>query len=218
MKRRWRLLATLGLLVLVGAVLVHPAVYWPLVGWARGEAFYRGRPSSYWSQEMRHWAREELDPAPREQGLLAKLIDGLRSPLPPGGFPFNEPAGVGVLIDLLPDRASLCEIEGQPYTVGHQAAAALARLEPTAWEAVPALAAGLKSSDRTTRRLSVDALGTILFQNCDAAHPNYPVGLKALQAAVADEDSLVEVRARHFLRQLDNIAADRAERAAREDR
>jgi len=218
MKRRWRLLATLGLLVLVGTVLAHPAVYWPLVGWARGEAFYRGRPSSYWSQEMRHWAREELDAVPPQRGLLAGFLDWLASPLPPGGFPFNDPAGVGVLIDLLPDRNPLCEIDGQLYTVGHQAAHALAHQEPTAWEAVPALAAGLKSSDRTTRRLSVDALGTILFQNCDAAHPNYPVGLKALQAAVADEDSLVEVRGRHFLRQLDNIAAERAERLAREGR
>jgi hypothetical protein len=24
-------------------------------GWWRGEAFYRGRPTSYWSKEVRHW-------------------------------------------------------------------------------------------------------------------------------------------------------------------
>jgi hypothetical protein len=26
-----------------------------LSGWWRGEAFYRGRPTSFWSKEMRHW-------------------------------------------------------------------------------------------------------------------------------------------------------------------
>lgn len=47
MKRRWLLLTcTLLVLLLAGSVL-HPAVHWRLVGWYRGEAFYRGRPTSW---------------------------------------------------------------------------------------------------------------------------------------------------------------------------
>jgi hypothetical protein len=37
--------------LLVAASLLHPAVHWRLIGWAKGEAFYQGRPTSYWREQ-----------------------------------------------------------------------------------------------------------------------------------------------------------------------
>lgn len=55
MKRRWRLLICLALLLLVLGSLLHPAVHWRVIGWWRGEAFYQGRPTSWWSTELQRW-------------------------------------------------------------------------------------------------------------------------------------------------------------------
>jgi hypothetical protein len=51
MKRRWRLLLGLALLLLVGGSFLHPAVRWRVIGWVKGEAFCQGRPTTYWSRE-----------------------------------------------------------------------------------------------------------------------------------------------------------------------
>jgi len=50
--RRTVLLAV-TMLVMAGGMLLLPAVHWRLLGWWRGEAFFRGRPTSYWSSQMR---------------------------------------------------------------------------------------------------------------------------------------------------------------------
>jgi hypothetical protein len=55
MKRRWRLGLGLALLLTAGISLILPAVRWPLIGWVRGEAFYQGRPTSYWEKEIQHY-------------------------------------------------------------------------------------------------------------------------------------------------------------------
>ena len=52
MKRRWRLWLALFLALLAGASLLHPAVHWRLLGWARGEAFYQGFPTSWWVADI----------------------------------------------------------------------------------------------------------------------------------------------------------------------
>jgi hypothetical protein len=49
MKRCLRLCLGLVALLLFGAVLLLPAVRWRIVGWVKGEAFYQGRPTSFWS-------------------------------------------------------------------------------------------------------------------------------------------------------------------------
>lgn len=50
-KRRNRWL--IGLLALAFlATLATPSVHWPLIGWAKGEVFYRGRPTTYWMHEV----------------------------------------------------------------------------------------------------------------------------------------------------------------------
>ncbi len=38
--------------VLACALLALPSIRWPLWGWMRGEAFYEGRPTSYWRWEI----------------------------------------------------------------------------------------------------------------------------------------------------------------------
>src|SRR5580704_14445099 len=53
-KRRRRLLAALALLTLI-SVLALPAVHWRLVGWARGEPFWKGRPASYYARWAHHY-------------------------------------------------------------------------------------------------------------------------------------------------------------------
>jgi len=50
MKPRRRLLLLLLPLLLLGGLLLVPSVRWRLVGWVKGEAFYRGRPTSFWSE------------------------------------------------------------------------------------------------------------------------------------------------------------------------
>jgi hypothetical protein len=51
MTRYRRLLLGLALLLLMAGLLMLPSVHWRLRGWVKGEAFYRGRPTAYWSQE-----------------------------------------------------------------------------------------------------------------------------------------------------------------------
>jgi len=53
MKLRCRtVLLSVGLLLLVGGTLSLPAVHWRLIGWWRGEAFFQGRPTSWWSRQL----------------------------------------------------------------------------------------------------------------------------------------------------------------------
>lgn len=52
MKRRWQILIGMALLALVGAAVLNPAIRWRVIGWARSEAFYQGRPTSYWAREI----------------------------------------------------------------------------------------------------------------------------------------------------------------------
>src|SRR4051812_49922600 len=50
-KRERRIWLGLALLLIIAALL--PAVHWRVIGWARGEAFYQGRPTGYWKREVR---------------------------------------------------------------------------------------------------------------------------------------------------------------------
>src|SRR5580704_12574061 len=50
-RHRKRLLTVLALVALLGFFALPP-VYWRLIGTVRGEAFYQGRPVSYWRNEI----------------------------------------------------------------------------------------------------------------------------------------------------------------------
>jgi len=52
MKHRRRLWLVLLLLLLVGGLLLVPSVRWPVYGWLRGQAFYQGMPTSWWTKEI----------------------------------------------------------------------------------------------------------------------------------------------------------------------
>ena len=58
MKRRWKLWVALA--VLFGSLVALPAVHWRVIGWAQGEAFYQGRPTSWWSSEIEDSYHERL--------------------------------------------------------------------------------------------------------------------------------------------------------------
>ena len=51
MRKRRRLAIAVSLVALV-ATFFLPPVYWRVVGWSKGEAFYDGRPTSWWEQEI----------------------------------------------------------------------------------------------------------------------------------------------------------------------
>jgi len=38
--------------LVISGVLLHPAVYWQLYGWAQGEPFCFGWPATFWSREV----------------------------------------------------------------------------------------------------------------------------------------------------------------------
>ena len=142
MKRRWRLLVCLALLLLVGASLLHPAVHWRLIGWARGEAFYRNRPTSWWAGHIRHTyvvvpsvstGLEDLEQrtptdwlAMKSQSTLALVGEWLGRP--PPAFDIHPPlvggdaACLPILLDLVKHRdpevrwVAVSGLAGQPRT------------------------------------------------------------------------------------------------------
>ncbi|OAI53187.1 hypothetical protein AYO44_16200 [Planctomycetaceae bacterium SCGC AG-212-F19] len=55
-RRRWLWLC----LTLFGAAsFMLPAVHWRVIGWVKGEAFYQGRPTSYWAKEIEESYQDE---------------------------------------------------------------------------------------------------------------------------------------------------------------
>ena len=50
--RRKLLIVLAALAAAVALAIIGPGVYWRLVGRARGEAFYDGRPTSYWARQI----------------------------------------------------------------------------------------------------------------------------------------------------------------------
>lgn len=50
---RRRMVTVAVLLVAVVATFVVPTIYWRVVGWAKHESFYQGRPTSWWVRDIR---------------------------------------------------------------------------------------------------------------------------------------------------------------------
>src|SRR5436309_11657235 len=93
MTRRRKLLFSATTLVALG-VLALPGVHWRLYGWARGEPFYDGRPTSYW------------------RGLVIRGEMMVYWPLKGGGDPSIEvgepPSGVvGDMVERIADGTGL---------------------------------------------------------------------------------------------------------------
>jgi hypothetical protein len=129
-------------------------VSWRLSGLWRGEAFYRGLPTSYWRRQildypdgMAEYSRDlpltmmryHVDPPESPVDKLLQLchLPDRREPIP---FPFEErsPAAVPVLIELLRDSHPV---------VRRYAADCLGDLGPQARPAVPALQQALQDRE-----------------------------------------------------------------------
>jgi hypothetical protein len=150
MKRRRRLYLAGVLLGATLLALLSPQGQWAVWGWLRGEAFYHGRPTSYWRPKVLD--SSPLGYYPPAINLVARhlvarrpsppgWVDRLRAWLRGGGgdaeepFPVADPAAVPVLVELLRDEDA---------AVGAEAADALARIGPGAKTAVPALLDALR--------------------------------------------------------------------------
>ena len=101
-KHPWRLWVVL-LLLLVGGLLLVPAVHWPVYGWLRGEAFYQGMPTSYWHSQISTPYKE-----PSWAGRLLEQVGGTRTHIGfyrnlmvPSELLNNDPADILVLKELL---------------------------------------------------------------------------------------------------------------------
>jgi hypothetical protein len=122
-----------------------PAVHWRLIGWWRGEAFYRGRPTSYHrlfgraSRCHLGWAVEFPEPKFASwvrQHVSSDLADWLHDSQPPMSAPGAD--AVPVLLQMLgdPDQSVRIVAVGWLHIV-----------RPPARDALPALRAMLDGSD-----------------------------------------------------------------------
>src|SRR5262245_31141107 len=112
MKRKLRWLLAL---IILGAFVVWLEPTCVIWGWLRGEAFYDGRPTSFWRQECLRWEHVELTgvlnpPSPRpthwrwtatkwEQLLGTRKSYTLDEPRPFGKD--DDPAALPVVLELL---------------------------------------------------------------------------------------------------------------------
>jgi hypothetical protein len=83
MRRRRRSILAL---FTVAALLAVPAVHWRLIGWVRGEAFYQGRPTSYWARELRSFRSFPVGCSFETGAFPRPLKDIVRSNSQPGLF------------------------------------------------------------------------------------------------------------------------------------
>jgi hypothetical protein len=110
MKRRWRpWLALLLLLLLVSSLLLVPSVRWHVYGWLKGEAFYQGKPTSYWRERiLSHLEARATGAMAFEVPWIVGVMDDLGIPVSfenplewPDVLRPDEPAAVPVLVELL---------------------------------------------------------------------------------------------------------------------
>jgi hypothetical protein len=152
MKRRRRVWLAWAVLLVVAAAFVHPAVRWGVIGWARGEAFYQGRPTSYWVREVRRldmldmWTSGILYFFPPERTKTEQWLERHTGIQLSGGrsasLPLDDPAAVPVLLELL---------KSEDFQVRLFAIQALGHIGPDArpaWD-------GLRETSRTTQEYLV---------------------------------------------------------------
>jgi HEAT repeat protein len=123
----------LCLVMLLVALLLLPAVHWRLIGWVKGEAFYQGRPTSYWRIELEQWDPyahgSSYEPSWLEKNLPKPISSFLGKPVWP--LQNVDPEATGVLIELMADEDQ--KIRGSAFY-------GLRRIGPRAQAATPALA------------------------------------------------------------------------------
>lgn len=81
LKSRWFWLSS-AIFVAV-TLAAFPGSRWPILGWVKGESFYRGRPTSYWRAELQQWSERFYFNADGHGGFL-ETRGWYRQPLPEG--------------------------------------------------------------------------------------------------------------------------------------
>jgi HEAT repeats len=155
-KLRWMVVFSIAVL----AVLLVPAARMSLIAVLRGEAFYRGSPSSVWSKTIREGAVPYSPPGyivaldfhthvPATTSDRVKKFLGLRYTVTAHRYPLrdDDPAAIPVLLDLLEDEHSLVRM---------YAAETLGALGPRAKVAVPALQKRLNDKEFGAFAISVE--------------------------------------------------------------
>lgn len=157
MNKRHLVTGGMVLVVALGLAWLVPASRWAMVGLARKESFYQGRPTSYWSKEIKDW----------NTYLLASYSPVRSSPgwkdlVPSGPHSRNadmrehpavlegDPRAIPVLIELL---------QAEDAGVREWAASTLGEIGPPARDAIPALSELLK--DPALRSWAAEALSNI---------------------------------------------------------
>jgi HEAT repeat protein len=183
--KRWRLLLGFGACLVLAAL--SPASRWPLVRLLNNERSYRGRPTSYWSQQVLLYL---ADPDDYRRGKFAWL-DPVRHAL---GWdsgasteqPFGnlaDPNGVPVLTELLVD---------EDRRVRCYAATSLAFIGCPAHSAFPALAHMLVTDpDLDSRREAGRALAWDSVSLRETGQAPSKATVQDLIAALRDDDDTV---------------------------
>ncbi len=108
------------LVVLTAVILATPGVHWRLIGLAKREAFYQGRPTSYWEREVKFRYTHcigtsdysTLDWTVSPSWWETKLVEtGIKSTYDPSGRPpllNGDEASVPVLEELLQSDDMFC--------------------------------------------------------------------------------------------------------------
>lgn len=189
MGRRWRIWLGLAFVLVLVVAYFHPGVYWPIAGWLKGEAFYQGYPTSYWSRAIpQYWDSRRLEDIRQSTSTPACWVDrlmlffnlnhrvGIDPPFQIRSDQEKDPAAVPVLVELLEDKDD---------QVCFYAANALGLLGHEAKPAVPTLIKMLSHPDVFHRRNAVHTLAAIGSEAPSAV----PALIEALNDR--DEEALV---------------------------
>ncbi|OAI51207.1 hypothetical protein AYO44_17190 [Planctomycetaceae bacterium SCGC AG-212-F19] len=182
MKRHWRLWFVLALLLFSGAALFVPAVHWRLIGLAKGEAFYQGRPTSWWVRDIEDYYIPVVEGESRVRGEPEdKWIDP--SPVPVSWSRQPPPPWWAWRPAWWPSSGAVqfLTIEDAP----------LMRGDPTD---LPLFLELVRRPEVKSRQVAVTGLATLASRE--------PAALAALRAAADDGDPAVRRQVQQTLRQL----------------
>jgi hypothetical protein len=193
MKRRWRLWLGLAVVLVLAGGLAHPSVHWRLIGWLKGEAFYQGRPTSWWAGDidahyipmLETWVslKDSFTPAERQAEIDRNTwIVGWRRDTPEPWwerrpdwwndwwYPGQARARVVMILD---DRPPL--VDGDP-------------------DALPVLLALLRRPEPKARQVAVSGLASLKSRD--------PTVIDALSEAMWDLDPAIRHQAEQAIREI----------------
>ena len=119
---------SLLLLFTAGMALLSPPVRWRILGYAKNESFYQGRPTSYWSGRITTWRQQfrryaqtgllpseewwgnslpaalrRVFPGPNDRQALIPPLSLDDEQMPIGGAFISDPAALAVMMELVGD-------------------------------------------------------------------------------------------------------------------